>query len=204
MRKFERLTATPLFVEENTAIWRGAPADWIDDPSTSANIFIIDIGDKFWDVYCLSRPSSGGDMSAVATHVRFQTIAAASAIAAAAVLTPAAIAQAKPDLLPVTSLNDVFSTNLFGSDPILGPVQLSQDVPWWWLGNGPNPSAALAPFSTPTTIFEFSILSLVPGFLQPLAGWFVRLIPNIVVCVAGISLSVIGPYGTVSLKTGAC
>jgi hypothetical protein len=143
-------------------------------------------------------------MSAVATHVRFQTIAAATAIAAAAVLTPAAIAQAKPDLVPVTSLTDVFSTNLFGSDPIQGPVQFAQNVPWWWFGNGPNPNAALAPLSTPTTIFEFSVLSLVPGFLQPLAGWFVRLIPNIVVCVAGLSLSIIGPYGTVSLKTGAC
>lgn len=145
-------------------------------------------------------------MSAVATKfTNFKVSAAATVIAAAAILTPAALAEAKPDLnlMPTTPL-----TNLFGTDPIAGPIQLSLDAPWWWVGDGPNPNASsnsLAPLAvTGTTIFQFSVLSFFPGFLQPLAGWFIGLIPNFSICFAGLGLSVVGPYGTVSLKTGAC
>jgi hypothetical protein len=132
--------------------------------------------------------------------------AAATVIAAAAVLTPAAIAQARPDFMPASPVTNMLSTDMFGTDPILGPVSFSLDAPWWWLGDGANPNAKalITPLATPTTIFEFSLLSFFPGFLQPLAGWFIGLIPNFSICFAGLGLSIIGPYGTVSLKTGAC
>ncbi|KAE9673329.1 hypothetical protein GP721_34965 [Enterobacteriaceae bacterium TzEc077] len=93
---------------------------------------------------------------------------------------------------------------MFGTDPILGPVSFSLDanvIPWWVGGN--NAANLVLPPSG-TTIFEFSVVSLFPGFIQPLVGWFTRLIPNFSICVAGLGFSVIGPYGTVSLKTGQC
>lgn len=146
-------------------------------------------------------------MTTVASRfTRFQVAAAATAVTAAAVLTPAAIAQARPDLLPVAPVTSMLSTDMFGTDPILGPVNLSLDTPWWWFHNGNNnPFSNNTPVALPgDVIFEFSLLSFVPGFLQPLAGWFTKFIPNISVCVAGISLSLIGPYGTVSLRKNAC
>jgi hypothetical protein len=147
-------------------------------------------------------------MSAVATQfTNFKMGAAATVIAAAAVLTPAAIAQATPDLMPASPVTNMLSTDMFGTDPILGPVSFSMVTPWWWLGDGPNPNASpnigtLA--ATGTTIFEFSVLSFVPGFLQPVAGWFLGFVPNFSICIGGLGLSVVGPYGTVSLKTGQC
>jgi hypothetical protein len=146
-------------------------------------------------------------MSAVATQfTNFKMGAAATVIAAAAVLTPAAIAQARPDFMPATPVTNMLSTDMFGTDPILGPVSFSLETPWWW-GDGPNPNASartLAPLAvTGTTIFEFQPLSLVPGFLKPIAGWFLGFIPHFSICFAGLGVSV-GPYGTVSVKTGAC
>jgi hypothetical protein len=143
-------------------------------------------------------------MSAVATHfTNLKMGAAATVIAAAAVLTPAAIAQARPDIMPASPVTNMLSTDMFGTDPILGPVTFSLETPWWWLGDGPNPNAAITTLATPTTIFEFSPLSLFPGFLQPIAGWFLGFIPHFSICFAGLGVSV-GPYGTVSVKTGAC
>jgi hypothetical protein len=136
-------------------------------------------------------------MSAVATHyTKLQMVAAASAVAAAAVLTPAAVAAAKPDFMPVTPVTDMIAA---------GPIQLATDVPFWWLDdNSPSPSQLLAfgPLApTATTILSFQPLSLLPGFIQPLFGWFNGI--NIGICVAGLGVSV-GPYGTVSVKSGAC
>jgi hypothetical protein len=149
-------------------------------------------------------------MSAVASQLtNFKMGAAATVIAAAAVLTPAAVAQARPDLMPTSPVTNMLSTDMFGTDPILGPVSFSLDAPWWWVGNGPNPNAraAIAPFAAPslpgTTIFEFTPLSFVPGFLKPIAGWFLGFIPHFSVCVGGLGVSV-GPYGTLSVKSGAC
>jgi hypothetical protein len=154
---------------------------------------------------CLTN--TGGEMSAVATQLtNFKMGAAATVIAAAAVLTPAAVAQARPDLMPTSPVTNMLSTDMFGTDPILGPVSFSLDAPWWWVGDGPNPNAraAIAPLATPgTPIFEFSPLSLFPGFLQPIAGWFLGFIPHFSICFAGLGVSV-GPYGTLSVKTGAC
>jgi hypothetical protein len=137
-------------------------------------------------------------MSAVATHVKkIQMSAAACTIAAAAVLTPAAVAAAKPDLIPTAPVTHMLAT---------GPVQFAQDVPWWWVGDAPNPHVSLAfgPLPLPgTTILSFQPLSLIPGFLKPLAGWFLGFIPPVSVCVAGLGVEV-GAYGTVSVRSGAC
>jgi len=141
-------------------------------------------------------------MSAVATRfTKLQIGAAATAMAAAAVLTPAAVAQARPDLVPSSPVSHIFDTG-----PSLGPIQLSQDVPWWWLGSGPNPNTpsaliAIQPSLPGTTILAFQPLSLLPGFIQPLFGWFNSI--NLGICVAGLGVSV-GPYGTVSVKSGSC
>jgi hypothetical protein len=135
-------------------------------------------------------------MSAVANQfTKVQMGAAACAIAAAAVLTPAAVATAKPDLIPTAPVTHMFAT---------GPIQFAQDVPWWWLGSTPNPhvSVAFAPTPLPgAPILSFQPLSLLPGFVQPLLSWFNNI--NLSVCVAGLGVQV-GPYGTVSVKTGAC
>jgi len=136
-------------------------------------------------------------MSAVATRfTQFQMIAAASAVAAAAVLTPAAVAAAKPDIMPLSPVTDMIAT---------GPIQLATEIPFWWLDDSsPNPSQliAIGPLApTATTILAFQPLSLLPGFIQPLFGWFAGL--NFGICVAGLGVSV-GPYGTVSVKSGAC
>jgi hypothetical protein len=131
-------------------------------------------------------------MSAVATQfTKVQVGAAACAVAAAAVLTPAAVAAAKPDLMPATPV-----TNMF---------QFSQDVPPWWSplfgATGPGIGAITTSGLPGTPILSFQPLSLLPGFIQPLFGWFSGL--NLGVCVAGLGVSV-GPYGTVSVKSGAC
>jgi hypothetical protein len=143
------------------------------------------------------------------------------AIASAAIFTPAAIAEAKPDLLPITPVTDMFSIDLFGTDPILGPVQIPTDSPWWWVGNGPNPNApttnaanaaaanvaaAIAPSAAPRApffVFEFAPLSLIPGFLQPLVGWFLNFIPQFTICL-GIGGVSVGPYGKLTVKLGSC
>jgi len=147
-------------------------------------------------------------MTTVATHfTKFQVGAAAAAITAAAVLTPAAIAQARPDLMPTAPVTELFSTEMFGTDPILGPIQFSTENPdWWWLGDGGGTAqaGAVSTLALPgTTVFEFTPLSFVPGFLKPIAGWFLSLIPQFNICLGGLGVSV-GPYGSLTVKTGAC
>lgn len=130
---------------------------------------------------------------------------AVSALATAAVLTPAVAAQAQPATMPDISASPL--TSMFGSDPIEGPIMFSTATPWWWLGNSPNPNPALissAPLSpTGTTIIDFQPLSLIPGFLQPLVGAILNIIPKFNVCVAGLGVS-LSAYGRVTVKTSAC
>ena len=61
-------------------------------------------------------------------------------------------------------------TDMFGTDPILGPISLPTGTPWWWIGDSPNPNPALVSFaplaSSGTTIIDFQPLSLVPGFIN--------------------------------------
>jgi hypothetical protein len=136
---------------------------------------------------------------------RLKVGVAASSLAAAAVLTPAVIAHAQPITMPSIPASPL--TDMFGSDPILGPVTLSTQAPWWWIGNSPNPNpslVSLAPLAdSATTILDFQPLSLVPGFLQPIAKAVLGLLPQFSVCVAGLGVS-LGLYGRVSVKSGAC
>lgn len=130
---------------------------------------------------------------------------AASALATAAVLTPAVAAQAQPLTMPSMPASPM--ADLFGTDPILGPMTFSVATPWWWVGDSPNPNpsiVSLAPLAvTGTTIIDFQPLVLIPGFLQPIAGAILGAVPQFNVCVAGLGVS-LGSYGRVTVKTGAC
>jgi hypothetical protein len=64
---------------------------------------------------------------------------------------------------------------------------------FWWFGT-PNPNPPPR-----TTVIEFFPLTLVPGFLRPLFGWFENI--NFEACILGLTLR-IGPYGTVSGSYG--
>jgi hypothetical protein len=145
---------------------------------------------------------------------RFQVTVAAVIVAVAAVLTPAAIAQAKPDLLPTLPTTPL--TDVFGTDPILSPVSISSETPYWWLTDNNNSSSSGIGFKIPgaslslgssalpgNIVFYFAPLALVPGFLRPLAGWFLNLLPQASICFLGLGAS-FGPYGTITVKTGAC
>lgn len=136
-------------------------------------------------------------MATTTAHLtKLQAAAAACVIAAAATITPAAIAEARPDLIPASPMSQ-----LLGSDPIQGPIQLAADVPFWWYGNPNNPSASVP--QPGTIVFQFTPLALLPGFIQPYVGWFLQFIPNFAICFAGLGAS-IGPYLTFTVRTGAC
>jgi hypothetical protein len=142
-------------------------------------------------------------MTAFAT--RIQTGTAACVIAAAAVLTPTAVAHAGPAAPlpaagigaglcdPETSPNcDVtvapFAIPSGPSSIVAGNHPILQN-PLWWFGT-PNPSPP-----TQTTVFTFYPLALLPGFIRPLFGWFNNI--NFEACIGGLTLHV-GPYGTIS------
>jgi hypothetical protein len=142
---------------------------------------------------------------------KVQVGAAAVALAATATIAPAVVAEAQPGgIAPI-----VQSVGASASDDTL-----------WFLDNAADgrsasgiaaPSAALlAPatitsifqnrffwFGTPNptpppgaTVFEFTPLPLIPGFLRPLYGWFTQNL-NFEACILGATIK-IGPYGTVS------
>ncbi|MBJ7336728.1 hypothetical protein [Mycolicibacterium sp.] len=166
--------------------------------------FRVDISGVVCHLYHSSLEQHlGGEMSTVASHfTKFQVGAAATTVAAAMVLTPAAIAHARPDLVPTMPTTTMISTDLFGTDPILGPVSFSLPNPLCWVDNSCSSQGAAVP-STGTTIFQFTPLSLLPGFARPLGGWFTQFIPQFSICVAGLSVS-LGAYATLTIKTGAC
>ena len=135
---------------------------------------------------------------------RIRTGTAACVIAAAAIITPAAVAHAGPAApLPAVGLGssvcnpadpvDCSIVSPFASSSasllLLSPPPNILQNGLWWFGT-PNPTPP-----TQTTVFTFYPLALVPGFLQPLFGWFTAI--NFEVCIAGLTLQ-IGPYGTVS------
>ena len=134
---------------------------------------------------------------------RIRTGTAACVIAAAAVFTPASVANAEPagpgidtaavpDCVVDTADSCVPDPSPFAfsasSISSFNPSSIFQN-PLWWFGT-PNPTPP-----TQTTVFEFYPLALIPGFLQPFFGWFQSI--NFEFCVAGLTLQ-IGPYGTVS------
>lgn len=64
----------------------------------------------------------------------------------------------------------------------------------WWVGKAnPNPPAR-------SDVLVFTPLSLVPGFLKPLYGWFTQNL-NFEVCLLGGTITV-GPYGTTTVSVG--
>jgi hypothetical protein len=122
-----------------------------------------------------------------AATTKFQVGVAACAVAAAASLTPA-IAEATP-ALPAPSSP---VTQLLATGPILSPANISniaQSTGWIWWG----PTRPDGPALTP--IITFFPLNLVPGFLQPLFGWFKNI--KFTMCFFGLNVR-IGPYGTIS------
>ncbi|MBB5164308.1 hypothetical protein HNP02_004277 [Mycobacterium sp. AZCC_0083] len=144
-----------------------------------------------------------------AIRTRIQTGTAACVIAAAAVLTPAAVANAKPAApIPMVGIGstvcdpsdsvDCATVSPFASSSaslVLGPAPNILQNGLWWFGT-PNPTPP-----TQTTVFQFYPLALIPGFLRPLYSWFTQNL-NFEACVLGVTLR-IGPYGTVSGSYGS-
>jgi len=143
---------------------------------------------------------------------KFNAGTAALAIAAAAVLTAPAVANAEPAGLThiaqavgsAASADDnlwylendqataaragLVTSAAAASAPSFSSVFQNRLI---WIGPAnPNPPAGTQ------QVFEFSPLALIPGFLRPLYSWFTQSL-NFQICIGGISAKV-GPYGTVS------
>jgi len=147
-------------------------------------------------------------MTAIATRIRIAT--AACAIAGAAILTPAAVANAKPGApIPMVGIGstvcdpsdsgDCATISPFASSsasliPIGAPPNIFQNGLWWF--GTPNPTPP-----TQTTVFTFYPLALIPSFLRPLYSWFTQNL-NFEACVLGVTLRV-GPYGTATGSYGS-
>lgn len=151
-------------------------------------------------------------MSALARKINMG--AAACAIAAAATLTSAGVAQAQPAPAPISSLGaQIGSAECVPSStvsctpslPTASSAALQSATPGgivrsifqndlWWIGPAnPNPGAR-------AEILVFTPMSVVPGFLKPVYGWFTQNL-NFEVCVLGGSVKV-GPYGTTTVSVG--
>lgn len=138
---------------------------------------------------------------------RVRTGTAACVIAAAAVITPTTVAQAQPAApIPVAGLGAAAVPDCVVDPTAVCPPSLSPFAFFVPSGSSLIPSSlfqnALIWFGTPnpnpptqTTVFQLYPLALVPGFLQPLFGWFSNV--NFEACIAGLTVQ-IGPYGTVS------
>ena len=142
-------------------------------------------------------------MSTVSAKI--STGIAACGIAAAAVLTPG-VANAAPfpqsavggigGAVTLTSTcpdgtNDCLNSATPGDNvAAVAPSQTNifQNGLWWFGPSNPTPPPQ-------TTVFEFYPVTLIPGFLQPIYGWFTQNI-NFEACILGATLQ-IGPYGTV-------
>lgn len=124
-----------------------------------------------------------------AATTKLQVGVAACAVAAAASITPAVVADAQPALMPAQSSP---VTQLLAAGPVLSPASISniaQSTGWIWIG----PTRPDGPEMTP--VLTFFPLNLVPGFLKPLFSWFENI--NFSICVFGLGIR-IGPYGTIS------
>ena len=131
---------------------------------------------------------------------------AAFAISAAAAATTIAPAQAAP----AAPLPTVGVGSSAANDIILLPVAPGGNAN---AGNNNRVGIAAAPAqrffyfgpadpnaAPKQTIFSFSPIALLPGFVQPLFGWFTQNL-NFEACVGGLSAKV-GPYGTFSVSIG--
>ena len=119
----------------------------------------------------------------------------AVAIATAATLTPVTTAHAAP-LAPVavsTLGSQVGAAATTGASATPGSfVQGIFQNSLWWIGRAnPNPPPS-------SDVLVFTPISLVPGFLKPVYGWFTKNL-NFELCFAGASVKV-GPYGTTTVS----
>lgn len=78
------------------------------------------------------------------------------------------------------------------ADPTFPDSLIQND--FWWLGRA-NPNAPPR-----STILEFTPMSLVPGFLKPLYGWFTAKW-DVEICLFGLT-GTLGPYGTTTISIG--
>ena len=149
-------------------------------------------------------------MSAIARKISSAT--AACAVVAAATLSSASIASAEPQIAPIASLGSHVgeaqcvpdattscapvglptAAAVRAADPTFPDSLIQND--FWWLGRA-NPNAPPR-----STILEFTPMSLVPGFLKPVWGWFFAKW-DLEVCVFGLTAT-IGPYGTTKVSVG--
>ncbi|MGE0219048.1 hypothetical protein [Mycolicibacterium sp.] len=123
-------------------------------------------------------------LSNVGTKIQVGT--AACAVAAAAALTPAVIANADV-AIPAPTAPALTEINNIAAAPMINSLHFAEQGGWLWFG----PARPDAP--PKTTFLEFTPLALVPNFLKPFFGWTKNL--NFQACVFGLSLT-IGPYGT--------
>ena len=142
-------------------------------------------------------------------------VTAACAVAAAVVLSPLPAALAEPAApVPQASTPGALGGSAAAlidptCEPIGSPACVAALIPgfdaggilqnpifqnplWWFGAPNPNPPEQ-------TLVFQFYPLALVPGFLQPLFGWFAAI--NFEACIGGLTLQ-IGPYGTISGSYG--
>lgn len=137
---------------------------------------------------------------------------AAGAMAAAATLTPVTVAQADTAAIAVGSVGSQIgaaqciptagapcaplpTANVQAADAAPGSIIRSvfQNDLWWIGPANPNPPAR-------SDVLVFTPISLVPGFLKPVYGWFTQNL-NFEVCLLGGSVKV-GPYGTTTVSVG--
>lgn len=148
-------------------------------------------------------------MSAIARKINIGI--AAGAMAAAATLTPVTVAQADTTIAVSTVGSQIGSaqcvpTALEPCVPLAAanlqsasatPGSIIQSIfqnNLWWIGRAnptPPPRA---------DVLVFTPISLVPGFLKPLYGWFTQNL-NFEVCLLGGTVTV-GPYGTTTVSVG--
>ena len=149
-------------------------------------------------------------MSAIARKINIGL--AAGAMAAAATLTPITVAQADTTSFAVSTVGSqigaaqcvpseaapcvpMAAANFQSASATPGSIIQSifqNDL--WWIGRAnptPPPRA---------DVLVFTPISLIPGFLKPVYGWFTQNL-NFEICVLGGSVKV-GPYGTTTVSVG--
>ncbi len=150
----------------------------------------------------------------MATLTQKLQIGAATAAAAAAAFAPgvAQAAPAAPQAPALTSfaqaLGNTSDLTCEEGNTLVCPVGLEVGAnastltsifqnQLWWFGT-PNPTPPAGLFTPTGELFTFTPLALIPGFLQPVWGFFTENI-NFEACVVGATL-LIGPYGTTTGK----
>jgi hypothetical protein len=149
-------------------------------------------------------------MSAIARKINIGI--AAGALAAAATLTPITVAQADSTTFAVSTVGSQIGsaqcvpTDVAPCAPLAaanfqsanatpgGIIQSIFQNDLWWIGQA-NPTPPPR-----SEVLVFTPISLVPGFLKPLYGWFTQNL-NFEVCLLGATVTV-GPYGTTTVSVG--